>query len=109
MSIKEADCSVFGEDFITTSILNDNKSEIGKGPKKPSHIILLLLGYLTLPSSSFLAAPKIGIRHPSPLVSSLPSGLFCKKWDFFMRGKKLPKMRATEVRKYKFTEMEEAY
>ena len=49
MSIKEADCSVFGEDFITTSILNDNKSEIGKGPKKTSHINLLLLGYLTLP------------------------------------------------------------
>ena len=80
MSIKEADCSVFGEDFITTSILNDNKSEIGKGPKKPSHIILLLLGYLTLPSSS-LAAPKIVIRHPSPLVSTLPSGLFCQKWE----------------------------
>ena len=108
MSIKEADCSVFGEDFITTSILNDNKSEIGKGPKKPSHIILLLLGYLTLPSSS-LAAPKIVIRHPSPLVSSLPSGLFCKKWDLFMRGKKLPKMRATDVGRYKFTEMEKAY
>ena len=55
MSIKEADCSVFGEDFITTSILNDNKSEIGKGPKKPSHIILLLFGYLREPFKNVLA------------------------------------------------------
>ena len=33
MSIKEHDCSVFWDDFISTSIPNDSTSEIGKGPK----------------------------------------------------------------------------
>ena len=66
MSIKEADCSVFGEDFITTSILNDNKSEIGKGPKKTQSHYSAAIG-VTYPPLFLVSGTKNCNTTPLPL------------------------------------------